>query len=449
MSEQTFSLKRNRGASPFPRRMETEASHTAKAGRSTPHKIQRQTRSAAKPRGKMLPLELQPPKTFIPDTLCAKALDCLPELLDQLLPLKSAHRADLPDAVRELSAILTTERYALARPYWSTPRFLSAYLRYFLPWNLLRISRLLQDLPLPPPDENKPRLMDLGSGPLSVPLALWLSRPEWRATPVQLLCTDISPRPMALGAAIMTRLAKKLGEPFIWHIRTERMPLAQALNSQWRPLQMIIGGNVLNEWHGQDREQPLRDRLDELASAVAHALSPSGAALFIEPGTRLGGTLTASLRAAAMDNGLFPAAPCTHAQVCPLLGRKERGWCHIHEGLAPGAVPAWLSSLGQAGRLEKHTFSFSYLMLRTKEAVNPQTSGQAVAARLLSDIFLVPGIGQARYACSERGLLLVPHASHFTAGQAVICQISIHPRQDKKSGALIVQNAIPAFPRGK
>ncbi|MBR5734365.1 MAG: hypothetical protein IKX79_02330 [Desulfovibrionaceae bacterium] len=387
---------------------------------------------------------MQPPKTFIPDAFCTRALSCLPELLDALLPLKSAHRADLPDAIRELSAILTTERYALARPYWSAPRFLSAYLRYFLPWNLLRISRLLQGLPLPAPEGDEPQVLDLGSGPLSVPLALWLSRPDWRAAPVQLSCTDIAPRPMALGAAIMERMAEKLGEPLRWQIRTERMPLAQALNSRRRPLQLITGGSVLNEWHRQDREQPLGERLDELASAVAHALSPSGTALFIEPGTRLGGTLTASLRAAAIENGLSPAAPCTHSQECPLLGRRERGWCHIHEGIAPDAVPDWLAALGRAARLEKQAFSFSYLMLRPGEPEKPEAAGLTVTARLLSDIFLVPGIGQARYACSERGLLLVPHASRFSAGQAVDCQLAGYPKHDKKSGALIAESAVPA-----
>ena len=40
-------------------------------------------------------------------------------------------RRDLPLACRDLSALLTTERDGLARPYWTSPRLTSAYLRYF------------------------------------------------------------------------------------------------------------------------------------------------------------------------------------------------------------------------------------------------------------------------------------------------------------------------------
>ena len=30
---------------------------------------------------------------------------------------------------------------------------------------------------------------DLGSGPLTLPIALWLSRPDWRAVPLTLVCS--------------------------------------------------------------------------------------------------------------------------------------------------------------------------------------------------------------------------------------------------------------------
>lgn len=36
-------------------------------------------------------------------------------------------------------------------PYWSSPAAVSAYLYYFLPWNLLRLTRLLAALPLSDP----------------------------------------------------------------------------------------------------------------------------------------------------------------------------------------------------------------------------------------------------------------------------------------------------------
>lgn len=80
-----------------------------------------------------------------------EALERLPEALAKVRPLSAAHRRSLPEDVADLSRLLTTERGALNRPYWSSPAFVSAYLYYFLPWNLLRLTRLLSGLPLPDP----------------------------------------------------------------------------------------------------------------------------------------------------------------------------------------------------------------------------------------------------------------------------------------------------------
>lgn len=385
-----------------------------------------------------------PASRFVPDGFAAEALRRLPEALDAVMPLRRAHRADLPDAIRELSAQLTTERYALARPYWSSPRLVSAYLRYFLPWNLLRLHCLLRELELPlPADGSAPSLVDLGSGPLSVPLALWISRPEWREAPLHVVCADTSPRPMALGLQLLEQLAGLMQAPLVWQIRLERAPLTRVLNDiRLRPT-LLTGGNVLNEWQAQsqDTASPFSERVGEVAMAVARQLGTDGTVLFVEPGTRLGGTLTATLRQAALEEGLQVVAPCPHGGDCPLLGRRDRGWCHVHRELAPDAAPAWLTSLTQAARLAKQSLSFAYLQLRAApseaEQEHTPSARSVVKARLLSDAFLVPGLGQARYACSSRGLLLIPHAAALCPGSLITCRLGPAPRRDGKSGALI------------
>ena len=68
------------------------------------------------------------------------ALERLPEALHKVWPLNAAHRRSLPEDVAALSRLLTTERRDLRHPYWSSPAFVSAYLYYFLPWNLLRLA---------------------------------------------------------------------------------------------------------------------------------------------------------------------------------------------------------------------------------------------------------------------------------------------------------------------
>jgi len=396
---------------------------------------------------------IAPFHAFMPSAFCRRALEMLPKAISAVMPLKAAHRADLPDAVRELSAQLTCDRGDLSRPYWSSPRLVSAYLRYFLPWNLLRLQRLFRSIELPSPTENAV-FLDLGSGPLSVPMALWIANEAWRKTHIRLICADTSPHPMALGEGIFRALAKALGEDFCWEIRFERKPILKALQSCQKPL-LITAGNVLNEWQDRstDEDDTLSDRMGDLAQTVSRVMAPTSSALFVEPGTRLGGTLCSNLRSAALGEGLKPVSPCTHCGECPLLGNRDRGWCHVHEDIAEGAVPKWLVSLAENARLPKQSFSYSYMLLRrmtedertsyetsfddTEPKCMAQTS--SLEARMLSDAFLVPKLGLARYACSERGLLLIPDAVRYEAGSKVKCSLSARPVRDAKSGALIAE----------
>lgn len=405
------------------------------------------------------------------DQFAGSCLNAFPAVLDELMPLSRAHRADLPDAVRELSALLTSERYRFNHSYWSTPRFVSAYLRYFLPWNLTRLVRLFPLLPLPElpvattenrdaPAEWKESvcITDLGSGPLTLPLALWLSRPDWRAVPLTLFCADTSPHPLELGRRLLKLVATKSGEPLRWRVRLLRAPLERALRETGSPL-LITAGNVLNE--SKDKAgMSLAERMAALASSVERVLPAGGRAFFVEPGTRLGGTLTASLREAALEEGLTPLAPCPHDKICPLLGRRSRGWCHASQD---AGGPPWLAALSRTAGLPKDSLSLSFLLLARenhrpdpfpcpppaasgkggklgKETGSPHPPSQKapglVVARILSDAFPVSGMGYARYACTEDGLALIPHAESLPSGSLVACHRPEKARRDRKSGAV-------------
>lgn len=370
--------------------------------------------------------------------LWRRGLALLPETLHAVMPLKRNHRTDLPDAVRELSQLLTTERAELARPYWSSPRFVSAYLRYFLPWNLVRLRRLLDGMTLPEPRIDAkgkgPLVVDLGSGPLSFPLALWLCSEKWRKTPVRLVCVDTAPRPMELGRALFEDLANRLGEPLLWSIRLERSSLVQGLRGLGEKPLLITAGNVLNEWQGQQKgaDNPLSERLGDVAEAITRSLAPGGQAIMVEPGTRLGGTLTATLREEALTVGLHPLAPCPHEQPCPLIGRRDRGWCHIHYEDEPDA-PEWLLGLAKTALLTKHGLSLSYLQLATAPAETPP---KGLMARIISQTLAVPGMGLSRYGCAECGLTLVARARFLVPGS--LAEVYPSTEYDAKSGALKV-----------
>ncbi|MGD9574655.1 small ribosomal subunit Rsm22 family protein [uncultured Desulfovibrio sp.] len=430
-----------------------------------------------------------------------RILDMLPEALAKVWPLNTAHKRSLPDDVAQLSRLLTTERAGLARPYWSSPASISAYLYYFLPWNLVRLTRLLASLPLADPRAVAPQggealLVDVGSGPLTLPLALWLARPEWRSAPVRVLAMDTSSQPLELGKTLMEVLGELTGQP-VWPVRVARAPLDQVVR-QAAPLLsggrarpwLVSAANVLNELRfGKKRSRgasaiededefdsldaegmdidgnpaageadgekpegcredrldsfleslsPLFDHADSRGEATAGSPAPVGPSLlFVEPGTRLGGSTIMRLRQLAVDGGLTALAPCTHQADCPLLrGQGGRTWCHFTFG-SEGA-PLWLEDLSQASGLGKSGLSLSPLLLAAMPEAEAQTSG-SLPVRVLSAPFLVPGLaGRARYACSGKGILLLENAECLASGDELTVSIAAGAPRDRKSGALQV-----------
>ncbi|MDO5484509.1 MAG: small ribosomal subunit Rsm22 family protein [Desulfovibrionaceae bacterium] len=418
----------------------------------------------------------------------AQALECLPEVLAHVWPLSAAHRRSLPADVAALSRLLTVERRELRRPYWSSPAFVSAYLYYFLPWNLVRLGRLLGAMPLPDPCALAPEggaalLVDVGSGPLSLPLALWLARPEWRAAPVRVLALDSASRPPELGRAIMAGLAGRMGWP-AWSVRTvcgsleslpkHAAPLLRGKDAALCRPWLVTAANVLNELRpsrkggagalpadadapdgtahgtasGEDRgDVPGNERLEGVLDALAPLLfpyeegtgRPAPGLLFVEPGTRLGGMTIMRLRALAVEGGLVSESPCPHDAPCPLLsGQGGRTWCHFTFDSA--GAPSWLVRLSQEAGLNKSGLSLSPLLLRPALPVR-----EGSAARVLSAPFLVPGLaGRARYACTPKGLALLEDAERLPSGTLLPVRLTGTEGRDARSRALIVPR--PAGP---
>ena len=378
-----------------------------------------------------------------------KALQDLPRILEQVLPQNNIRRRQLPLAIEELSARLTCERGLGTLPYWSAPRLTAAYIWYFLPWNILRLTRLLggislpepTPLPLSPGGEALPRVFaDMGSGPLSLPIALWLARPQWRHVPLTLLCLDAAPHPLELGQRIFTLLA---GENSPWRVLTLRAPLS-ALGRELGKVRgvpwLISGANVLNELKGRARgdDQGTGEKLEALVEQLGDALqSPDARALLVEPGTRLGGKTMLTLREAALHRGLTPQSPCPHTADCPLV--ESRTWCHFTFDV--DGAPAWLHGLSQAAHLRKDALSLSFLLLNAG-ADGPDAAAPAPdAGRIISAPFAVPGVpGAARYVCTERGLALTGKAGGLPSGALVSLRWPEQARKDNKSGASIVEH---------
>lgn len=424
-----------------------------------------------------------------PDTFARRGLELLDTVLDGIVPMTGRQKRDLPMACRELSARLTTDRSTLGRPYWLSPRLTSAYLRYFLPWNLVRLTALLPSLTLENIPE-KPLILDMGSGPLTLPLALWLARPDLRTRPVTLVASDVSPHILDIGKRIFESLCGHLApDTPAWTIRTLRTPAAQALHRLYATpgdLWLICMCNVLNEMEDRHAHpgSNMAARMRELLEDASSMLCQDGLLLSVEPGTRQGGRLVAHLRKNALNGEnspeyenltdlalreeqetqvsffphdgdyegdeedflppLFqPLAPCPHVKDCPMLGRRVTAWCHFN---VPAAhAPRKLRELSSRAGLDKDSVSLSFLLLKKiqeEAALRSPRPSRKIPARIISDAFTVPGYpGRARYACTEAGLALLPDAAALPAGG--FCEGFVTRERDEKSGAFILSPREP------
>jgi hypothetical protein len=380
-----------------------------------------------------------------------QGLENIITLIDRTFPLPGKFRRGLPQDVAELSRLLTGGRGDRTESYLGKPALLSAYLRYFLPWNLYRLCRLLPALPLPLEDGDA--LSDLGSGPLTLTLGLWLARPELRGLSLEFRCLDRTGAALDAGLELFHALA---GPASPWKIRPIRAALGAPIHG--RPARLVSAVNLFNELYGK---LPETDRtgfyaLAEKQARLLAALAPGGSVLVVEPGNPRGGAFIAALRSRLLSAGLPPLAPCPHHGPCPLErepGRSPKGgtrWCHF--ALDTAAAPAELQRLSAAAGLPKERASLSFLLAgQAGEGAGGQGPADheppepaVLSIRHISDPFPVGGGGEyGRYGCSERGLVLVTGERRAVEACLSGALFQLPParpeRRDPKSGALVVE----------
>jgi hypothetical protein len=324
-----------------------------------------------------------------PDAVLRSGFAALGSALEQVCPVPPRHRAALPSAIRQLSALLTCDRAERPPDYLARPRLLAAYLHYYLPWNVYRQARLLRGLPLRLPAGG--RIVDLGAGPFTFALALWIARPDLRDEPLVYQAVDRAGSALASGRALLEACA---GTACPWRNETRRAEWsAAAANSS----DLVVAANLVGELRAATRPG---DWAAETLVRMCRPLRPGGRLLLIEPGVRSSARRLHALRAAAAAVGLAPEAPCTHAAVCPLPARRTTGWCHF----APRAsgAPAWLREASRRAGLTKERAALSFLLLGEKRGV-----AAAGGVRIVSGPLELPGQVTGHYACGRGGLVVV------------------------------------------
>ncbi|MDR2629462.1 MAG: rRNA methyltransferase [Spirochaetaceae bacterium] len=385
------------------------------------------------------------PKTLFPplggDT--RSLLEGFPALIDRVFPLPRRFRAGLTQEVAELSRLLTSGRGEREGGYLGKPPLLSAYLRYFLPWNVYRLSRLLPALPLPLAAGDA--LTDLGSGPLTLPLALWISRPDLRGLRLEFRCLDRIGAALEAGKTLFSALA---GKDHPWIIKTIRASLGAPIHGPKAALVTVV--NMYNEIPGPPAPGPFADKQARLLSALARE---GGSILVVEPGIPRSGEFITALRGALATRDRFPLAPCPHGGPCPLPGglipggRGKAKWCHF--AFATEDAPGDLQALSIAAGLPKERAVLSFLLTGPLSAGAPALPDSPLLVRIVSDPFPLPGAGDngryGRYGCSAKGLVLAAGTREKIEpwGPGTLLHLTPPSREqrDPKSGALILPAA--------
>ncbi len=394
-------------------------------------------------------------------------LENFDNIVQSVRPLNSKQMQNLPKDIRALSHQLTDERETRRNGYMNANQELSAYVRYFSWWNLVRLTRIFANLPefafnLSDNDV----ILDIGSGPFTVIIALWLSRPELRNKKLTVYAMDISQSTMSLGEDLYLSVAAKTApkqenaQPH-WNIIRVKGGIGTELRKK---ANLITCANMFNEVYQKNKDSPeiiAKTQFQNLNNYAAERCS-----FFIaEPGMPVAGRFISLMRELFIKNNNVIIAPCVHQERCAMDGNHARyggsaKWCNF--AFSTENAPKKLLKLSEQAGLPKERAVISFIFATPKIAPNSEiTSKNATAptvvepiARLrtkrsevttnitiVSDPILLPAHQIGFYSCSEKGMLLLVNVSNKNLKSGDKIKMSMQKNidtleKDKKSGAI-------------
>lgn len=379
-------------------------------------------------------------------------LDSIYDIINKTFPIPGRFRSSLPSDIAELSRLLTNNRGERSLSYLNRPNYLSAYLRYFLPWNLYRLCLLLPglDIKLLPGD----KIVDLGCGPLTFTTALWISRPDLRNQSLEFYCIDRSSPVLDAGKKLFTAVSGDC-----WKINLVRKDInlqkkditGSHYGEHDKKAALVCAVNMFNENYerlSHNNTEGLRRIAANSAQLTRSKAADNASILTIEPGVPQSGRFISLLRGEFTKLGCCTVAPCTHTADCPLCGKKEKRWCHF--AFEAADAPKELKRLSAAAGIPKERLVLSYLLTNTNSTVSASTiKNQTI--RVISDAFRLPGNSNdrreryeryGRYGCSVKGLILLSgeksRIEKLASGSVFTSDFAVNGQRDPKSGALII-----------
>ena len=383
-------------------------------------------------------------------------------IIKDALKLSSKQVASVPKDIRILFHELTNERGSRKVNYLNNPVKLTAYIYHYMWWNLVRISKLIGNLDFDLKDGDI--IADFGCGPMTLMCAFWIAKPELRSKKLHWYCADISGKALAAGEALFNSLVtftnQKAGIE-----QTPNWKLTKLNGSFGLPLKekvnLFVSANMFNEifW---DSSIKIDGEAERAARTIQHYLQKNGAALIIEPGIPLAGEFVSALRKNFIEKKYKIISPCPHVEICPIPGKKTAEqknikypiasdkWCHF--SFYADDAPPKLVELSEAARLEKTRASLSFIYCREEEKkeqpVESKKEKKDFLARISSEIIKLDDGKIGRYACSEKGFLLLTEKKgprsklkEYVDGSLIKIEDEKINRffHDRKTGALIIR----------
>lgn len=393
------------------------------------------------------------------------------KIIQENRPLNSKQIQQLPDNIRELSHQLTDKRADRRLGYMNENTKLSAYVRYFTWWNLVRLTRLFANLPAEAFPQNNCVCLDLGSGPLTVVTSLWLARPELRSKKLVWYCLDISQNSMTLGEDLYYSVAARtIAKSMVDEKNTSAENSDTNSNAEhnslspeasWKIIRVkgsfgtqikekadfITCANMFNELD-QSGDMPPEFQTKKYFDQLNIYSQKSSRFILIEPGVPKAARTISLLRDRFIRNGKKILAPCPHATECPMNGFKaytgsSHKWCNF--AFSTEDAPARLQKLSDSAKLPKERATLSYVCAVPEEETNLTENKDSLQIRIVSDSFRLPGGRTGFYACSQFGLTLLSMQENekSTLNSGNLLEVKIKTpvdslRTDEKTGAKVI-----------
>jgi ribosomal protein RSM22 (predicted rRNA methylase) len=236
---------------------------------------------------------------------------------------------ELTDAVDRLIDRYRADRPA-DEPILSGPVDVAAYAVYRMPATFAAVRAALAQLARACPDLAPASQLDLGGG---TGAAVWAARSVFDSLGTA-TALDQVPEALEVGRRIDPPL------PVVWQQSTmDKLDPADPFD----PADLVTVSYVLSELSAADQAELVRGA----------ALAAQQAVVVVEPGTPAGYRRILAARDVLVGLGRPIAAPCPHAQACPLVGSD---WCHFGVRINRSALHRRLKSAELGYEDEKFSF---------------------------------------------------------------------------------------------